>query len=185
MRQSILLVAASLLATPSSSADPKHKQPVKTNERRKFVAFAYTSDNLTAEGRPPVPGITIAADPALLPLGSRVRISGASHWSGEYRVGDRGGKIKGSKVDIFVRTRQEAIAFGRRDVMLTVLDTGNVTGRGMARVRPAVLKTSSSCVRCGAGRRDIMSIDESRGSTPGGDPAPRSTRTFTRANYSR
>jgi hypothetical protein len=56
-------------------------------------------------------------------MGSRVRISGAGPYSGVYRVGDIGGKIKGNKVDIFVRSRDEAIQFGRRSITLTVLHT--------------------------------------------------------------
>src|SRR5919199_6448600 len=102
MRKSKLLVAVSLLLAPAApAADHKHKQPMNRHERGKFVAFAYTSNKKTKEGKPPVPGFTIAADPSVLPLGSRVQIAGAGPWSGEYRVGDVGGKIKGKKVDIY------------------------------------------------------------------------------------
>jgi len=123
MRKSILLVAVSLLSTlAASAADHKHKQPMNRHERGKFVAFAYTSSNKTAEGKAPVPGLTIAADPSILPLGSRVRISGAGPWSGEYRVGDVGGKIKGRKVDIFMTSQQEAVRFGRREIEVVLLN---------------------------------------------------------------
>src|SRR3954451_22016763 len=98
MRQSKLLVAASLLQVLTApAADQKHKQPMNRQERGKFVAFAYTSKGKTVEGVTPVAGHTIAADPAVLPFGSRVRVSGAGPLSGEYRVGDVGGNIKGRK----------------------------------------------------------------------------------------
>src|SRR4051812_42254380 len=123
MRKSKLLVAASLLLVPTApAADPKHKQPMNRHERGTFVAFAYTSQGKTVEGVTPVAGKTIAADPDVIPLGSRVRVSGAGPWSGEYRVGDVGGNIKGRKVDIFVPQRKEAIAFGRRAVTISVIE---------------------------------------------------------------
>ena len=119
--KSKLLVAISLLTLPCATAvDQKHKQPMNRHAK-KFTAFAYTSDDLTVEGKDPIAGHTIAADPRVLPLGSRVRVSGAGAYSGVYRVGDVGGKIKGRKVDIFVEDQREAVRFGRRAVMLTVL----------------------------------------------------------------
>jgi len=122
MRKSILLVAVSLVSTlKAPAADYKHKQPMNRHERGKFVAFAYTSSNKTAEGKPPVPGFTIAADPRILPMGSRVRISGAGPWSGEYRVGDVGGQIKGRRIDIFMNSVKEAINFGRREIEVVLL----------------------------------------------------------------
>lgn len=122
MRKSILLVAVSLLSAHTvPAADHKHKQPMNRHERGKFVAFAYTSSKKTAEGKPPVPGFTIAADPRILPIGSRVRISGAGPWSGEYRVGDVGGKIKGRKVDIYMKSDEEAVRFGRKEIEVVLL----------------------------------------------------------------
>src|SRR5438270_11398874 len=122
MHQSKLLVAASLLMVPCApSADRKPRQPMIRYEKGKFVAFAYTSNGKTVEGVLPVAGKTIAADPSVLPLGTLVRVSGAGPWSGEYRVGDVGGKIKGRKVDIFVNGIREAITFGRREVEIAVL----------------------------------------------------------------
>jgi len=126
MHQSILLVAVSLLLAPwASTADPKHKQPMNRHERGSFTAYAYTSNSqaMTAEGKPPVPGLTIAADPKILPLGSRVRLTGAGPWSGEYRVGDVGGQIKGHKIDIFMRSREEAIRFGKREIEVVLLQS--------------------------------------------------------------
>jgi 3D (Asp-Asp-Asp) domain-containing protein len=205
MRQSILLVAVSLLAAPKASpADPKHKQPMSRNERGKFTAFAYSSGNKTAEGVPPVPRLTIAADPDVLPIGSRVRVSGAGPWSGEYRVGDTGGKIKGHVVDIYVPSDKEAFAFGKRVVELVLLQPPplRLASRGSSPRKTAATQTSrvrgvpeegtrartqtasttanpasetartASCYRCRTGGRDIIAVDESRGTEPAGDVAP-------------
>ncbi|MDQ3816916.1 MAG: 3D domain-containing protein [Acidobacteriota bacterium] len=66
---------------------------------------------------------TIAADPKLLPYGTRVRID-AGPYSGEYVVTDAGTAIKGRKIDIWLPSYREACRFGRRNVKLTVLSYG-------------------------------------------------------------
>jgi hypothetical protein len=62
----------------------------------------------------------IAADPRVLPIGTRVRVE-AGPWTGEYLVADTGGAIKGRKIDIWTPSSREAMQFGRRAVKLTVL----------------------------------------------------------------
>ena len=173
--RSKLLVAFSLLPLPCAVAeDQKHKQPMVRHAKEKFVAFAYTaSGNLTAEGTQPVAGKTIAADPKLLPMGSRVRIDGAGPYSGEYRVGDVGSKIKGNKVDIFVRSRDEAIQFGRRSVLLTVLEVApiRVASAESTRTRKAETTASQNCKRCDDNEHGaIIALDEAGGSSST-DPA--------------
>ena len=162
VRQSKLLVAISLLPTLCAfAADRKHKQPMTRQLKTQFVAFAYTSEGLTSEGRKPVAGKTIAADPRVLPMGTLVRISGAGPWSGEYRVGDIGSAIKGNKVDVFVPSRMEAMEFGRRKVLITVLEKPVRTAPAEAtRARTA---EEGQCRGCGAGAaKAIMARDEAR-----------------------
>lgn len=84
-----------------------------------YVATAYSLRGRTASGRYVSQGI-IAADPRILPLGSRVRLE-AGAWSGEYLVADTGGAIRGRKIDIWTPSTREAMKFGRRKVKLTVL----------------------------------------------------------------
>lgn len=161
MHQSKLLVAVSLLLVPCApSADKKHKQPMSRHEKGKFLAFAYTSQGLTAEGRRPVAGTTIAADPEVLPIGSRVRISGAGPWSGEYRVGDVGSAIRGRKVDIFVPDRKEAVSFGRKEVTIAVLHLPEKRAgfRTQSEKIPVAAQTQASA-RLG---RDMITRDEAR-----------------------
>jgi 3D (Asp-Asp-Asp) domain-containing protein len=69
------------------------------------------------------PGV-VAADPTVLPLGSRIRIAGAGKYSGEYSVEDTGGKVAGRMLDLYVKTKREARRFGRRKVRVTVLRLG-------------------------------------------------------------
>jgi 3D (Asp-Asp-Asp) domain-containing protein len=84
-----------------------------------YVATAYSLRGRTASGRMVSKGL-IAADPRLLPLGSRVRLE-AGGYSGEYLVADTGGAIRGRRIDIWTPSSSEAMRFGRRAVKLTVL----------------------------------------------------------------
>jgi 3D (Asp-Asp-Asp) domain-containing protein len=87
-----------------------------------YVATAYAFRGRTATGQKVAKGI-IAADPRVLPMGSRVRLD-AGAWSGEYTVADTGGAIRGKRIDVWVPTTREAFSFGRRKVKLTVLSYG-------------------------------------------------------------
>jgi len=87
-----------------------------------YVATAYSLRGRTASGKPVQKGM-IAADPRLLPLGSRVHIE-AGGYSGEYLVADTGGAVRGRRIDIWTPTAHEAMRFGRRVVKLTVLGYG-------------------------------------------------------------
>ncbi|MDQ2921498.1 MAG: 3D domain-containing protein [Acidobacteriota bacterium] len=84
-----------------------------------YVATAYSLRGKTASGRMVSRGL-IAADPRVLPLGSRVRLEHPGY-SGEYLVADTGGMIRGKHIDIWIPSSREAMRFGRRTVKLTVL----------------------------------------------------------------
>jgi 3D (Asp-Asp-Asp) domain-containing protein len=84
-----------------------------------YVATAYSLRGRTASGRMVSKGL-IAADPRVLPLGSRVRLE-VPGYHGEYLVADTGGMIKGKRIDIWIPSSREAMRFGRRTVKLTVL----------------------------------------------------------------
>lgn len=87
-----------------------------------YTATAYSLRGRTASGRPVSRGL-IAADPSVLPLGTRVRVE-AGTFSGEYLVADTGGAVRGRRIDIWTPTAREALQFGRRAVKLTVLSFG-------------------------------------------------------------
>jgi 3D (Asp-Asp-Asp) domain-containing protein len=87
-----------------------------------YVATAYSLRGRTASGRQVSKGL-IAADPRVLPLGSRVKLE-AGLYSGEYLVADTGGAVRGRRIDIWTPTSREAMRFGRRVIKLTVLSFG-------------------------------------------------------------
>lgn len=63
----------------------------------------------TASGTIPTAGRTIGVDPSVIPFGTTVIINGH-----EYVAEDRGGAIKGNKIDIFFSDHAEALDFGRQ-----------------------------------------------------------------------
>jgi len=64
---------------------------------------------------------TVSADPNVLPLGSKIRVSGAGAYSGEYTVADTGPKVRGHLIDIYVPSVREATAFGKKHVVVEIL----------------------------------------------------------------
>ena len=87
-----------------------------------YVATAYSRKGRGASGMGVRAG-TIAADPKVLPFGTRVRLD-AGQYSGEYVVTDSGSAIKGRKIDVWIPSFREACRFGRRNVKLSVLSYG-------------------------------------------------------------
>jgi len=87
-----------------------------------FRATAYCLRGRTATGGGVRRGI-VAADPRVLPMGSRIQIN-AGAYSGGYTVADTGGAIKGRILDIWVPSCAEANRFGRRTVTVTVMGRG-------------------------------------------------------------
>jgi 3D (Asp-Asp-Asp) domain-containing protein len=86
---------------------------------RAFTATAYCLKGRTASGSGVRRGI-VAADPRVLPLGTRINLNAGSY-TGSYVVADTGGAVKGRKLDIWVPSCSEARRFGRRSVKVSVL----------------------------------------------------------------
>lgn len=91
----------------------------KLFEGNAFRATAYCLKGRTAMGGSVRRGI-VAADPRVLPLGSRIQIT-AGAYSGTYTVADTGGAVKGRKLDIWVPNCSEAMRFGRKSIMVSRL----------------------------------------------------------------
>lgn len=64
--------------------------------------IVYTADQNIAKQ-----GVTVAADTSVLPFGTVLLINGH-----EYIVQDRGGAIKGNRIDIYFESHEEALQFG-------------------------------------------------------------------------
>ena len=123
--------AESVIPAPVAKNVAKNIEPVVLAET--YTATAYSLRGRTASGKPVARGV-IAADPRVLPLGTRVRID-AGEFSGEYVVADTGGAVKGRRVDIWTPTAREAMRFGRRAVKLTVLELGGKRKNAAVRAR--------------------------------------------------
>jgi 3D (Asp-Asp-Asp) domain-containing protein len=92
--------------------------------RLQFTATAYCKGETTASGVGVRTGVA-AADPALLPVGSVVRLETPNpRYSGVWTVMDTGPSVRGRTVDLYLWSCIEALEFGRRPVRLTVLRLG-------------------------------------------------------------
>ena len=69
----------------------------------------------TASGTIPTAGRTIAADPSVLPYGTVIVMDG-----NEYIVEDRGGAVKGNKIDIFFESHEEALKWGKQTKIIYI-----------------------------------------------------------------
>lgn len=83
---------------------------------------AYYGHTTTASGLKPVrnpDGVsTIAVDPNVIPLGSKVYVSGY----GVAIAADTGGAIKGNIIDVFLNSYEECMSWGRRNVTVQILE---------------------------------------------------------------
>jgi 3D (Asp-Asp-Asp) domain-containing protein len=92
--------------------------------RLTYTATAYCKGMTTTSGVAVQTGVA-AADPELLPLGSVVDIDGLpGGYNGIYTVLDTGPAVQGRQVDLYLWNCNEALAFGRRPIHLTVLRLG-------------------------------------------------------------
>lgn len=104
--------------TPIETKDEVSRSLDRTSEKEsennltdyvEVTATAYThTGNRTFTGTWPAAGRTVAVDPNVIPLGTRVYIEGYG-----WRVAeDTGGLIKGHKIDLFFDSEIECINFG-------------------------------------------------------------------------
>jgi len=117
LRRAFLLTPIAALACGTSS---RETQSLKSFEG---WATAHAQKGATADGGKSRVGV-VAADPSVLPLGSRIRVTGAGEYSGVYLVKDTGPAVKGREIDIYMPTDREAKQFGRRRVTIEVLEMG-------------------------------------------------------------
>ena len=71
---------------------------------------------ITASGKEAKEGRTIAADTSKYPFGTIMYVPGYGYG----RVEDRGGAIKGERLDLYFKNHQRALEWGRQDVSVTV-----------------------------------------------------------------
>lgn len=101
----------------------KQEQEAEQNSKGKLlfegnISFYCTGSccnggygNITALGTPITPWYTVAVDPSVIPLGSKIRIEGFDQI---FYCADTGGAIKGNKIDVAVSSHAEANRLGRQ-----------------------------------------------------------------------
>ncbi|WP_349773562.1 3D domain-containing protein [Rummeliibacillus stabekisii] len=116
----VMLSISSICIIPTNSqakAKPKPKSMYVT-------ATAYTDrcegcSGITAIGinlrKNPYKKV-IAVDKRIIPLNSIVYVNGY----GLAIAGDTGGAIKGKKIDVFIRSKKQALQWGRKTVKITI-----------------------------------------------------------------
>ncbi|QII49506.1 hypothetical protein G3M81_12480 [Bacillus paralicheniformis] len=67
--------------------------------------------------------MTVAADPAVLPLGTVIYIDGI----GRRVVQDTGGAVKGKHLDIYIKDLDQALQFGVQNASVHVISWGGGT----------------------------------------------------------
>jgi 3D (Asp-Asp-Asp) domain-containing protein len=122
MKRGLIQIAGALILFLAIASAPLHADHLRIRHKRpvRMKATAYAQKGTTASGDPTRRGI-VAADPHVLPLGTKVKVTGAGPYSGTYTVKDTGRKIKGRKVDVFMPSRREAKKFGKKDVKVQVV----------------------------------------------------------------
>lgn len=76
------------------------------------------ADGITYSGAPVEDGVTIAVDPDVIPLGTRVYIEGVG-----YRIAqDIGGAVKGHHIDLYFDDYQDALEWGRQTRLVIIYD---------------------------------------------------------------
>lgn len=101
----------------STSRGAQRFQRVEWMEASAYLPTDGSVHGLTATGIPARHGI-VAVDPDVIPLGTRVYISGY----GVALAADTGGAIIGNKIDLCMESSVEAWQFGRRSIKVYILE---------------------------------------------------------------
>ena len=135
------LLAMGMLAS-GSALDPV--AVARTNGPYRVKATAFDLTGITRAGTLPHAGV-VSADSAFLPLGTRIRVTGAGEFSGIYLITDTGANVVGRQIDIYVPSRILAKRFGTRLVSVSILKWGQgkvsrTADRAAARTAPHAVK---------------------------------------------
>jgi peptidoglycan DL-endopeptidase CwlO len=104
--------------SPSSSGSPPQVPtgaPPGPGTQMTVQSTGYSLRGTTATGIETTWGV-VAVDPSVIPLGTRMTVPGY----GEGVAADTGGAVKGLVIDLWFPTREQALAWGRRTVTITL-----------------------------------------------------------------
>lgn len=100
-------------------------------KKQSHPAYGITASGYSLVGQDRESAMTVATDPKVIPLGTKVYIEFLDeewqHWNGIYTSRDTGSAIKGKKIDIFYKdtgdskTDQEVWNFGKKKIKVTIL----------------------------------------------------------------
>ena len=81
-------------------------------------------DGITYSGVKATPGVTVAVDTSIIPLGADVLVDYGDGVINYYRADDTGSAIKGNELDLCVSSHQEAINMGVRTATVYWVEAG-------------------------------------------------------------
>lgn len=102
--------------TTEQRIEEKHIERYTVTAYCPCVKCCGKSNGITASGIKAVEGVTVAMNKSI-PFGTKVYIDGV----GERIVQDRGGAIKGNRIDLYFDSHQEALNFGRQTKEVTII----------------------------------------------------------------
>ncbi|GCD10065.1 3D domain-containing protein [Clostridium tagluense] len=113
------------LASSKSSTSNSDAIPIDLSKSTNYFIMqstAYSMGGFTSSGsrttRNPNGYSTIAVDPSVIPMGSKVYIEGY----GYAIASDTGSAIKNNLIDVFFNTEAEVLNWGRRDVRIRIIN---------------------------------------------------------------
>ena len=116
----LLLVAVTLLMVWGSGAAAA-SAPKARAKSLWMMATAYCDGGTTKSGTQAVSG-TAAADPAVLPIGTRIRfVPRRARRAQTFTVADTGAAVNGREIDVFIADCARAKRFGRQRVLVTIM----------------------------------------------------------------
>ncbi len=95
------------------------QQDAAQTQEQTFTVTAYCpcekccgayANGYTATGEKATQGVTVAADPDVLPMGTEIQIDGHT-----YTVQDTGGAIAGNRLDLYFDSHDDALQWGVRE----------------------------------------------------------------------
>ena len=95
------------------------QQEAAQTQEQTFTVTAYCpcekccgayANGYTATGEKATQGVTIAADPDVLPMGTEIELDGHT-----YTVQDTGGAIAGNRLDLYFDSHEDALRWGVRE----------------------------------------------------------------------
>jgi 3D (Asp-Asp-Asp) domain-containing protein len=116
-----ILEPVNKIVTQGTSATASRGGSITGKKLISCIATAYSGGSRTSSGKMTVrnpDGLsTIAVDPSVIPMGSKVYVDGY----GYAIAADTGGAIHGNKIDLFFDSYQETVNWGLRKVKLTII----------------------------------------------------------------